>query len=211
MTQGNAWKVGAGIRGALLAALVGLPGCAPAAQSGGAVAPVAPPYRDAETAPTGAGTLRQEQISVRMTVGDLRIELTPLAPWVLEAVAPDTRDRLTRVGETHGPGLASRAGDGTPALFLVTFSSMRPGVEFQPDDLHVVSRGLRERPAAIQAITPSWGSQRLEQQQSAAAVYAYPGSVDLSRDLTVWYQDREDSSWSTIVARIEAERGRIPG
>ena len=211
MTQGAAWKVGAGIRGALAAALVGLSGCAPAAQSGDPVAAAAPPYREAEAASTRSGTLRQEQISVRMTVGELRIELTPLASWALEAAGPDTRDRLARIGATHGPGLASRSGEEAPALFLVTFSTMRSGAEFQPDDLHLVSRGLRERPAAIQAITPSWGSQRLEQQQSAVAVYAYPGSVDLSRDLAVWYQDREDSSWSTIVARIEAERGRIPG
>ena len=209
MTRCDGWKVGAGIRGALVALLVGSQGCAPAGQSG-APAAAASPYRDAETSATSSGTLRQEQISVRMTAGDLRIELTPLAEWVIEAAAADTRDRLARIGETHASDLARRSGEGTPVLFLVTFSSMRPGAEFHPDDLHLVSRGLRERPAAIRAITPGWGSQRLEQQQSAVAVYAYPGSVDLSRGLTVWYQDREDSSWSTIVARVEAERGRIP-
>ena len=186
-------------------------GCAPAARSGAPAAEAVSPYRDAEAVTTSSGTLTQEQISVRMTAGELRIELTPLAEWVLEAAAPDTRDRLARIGETHGPGLAGRSGGGAPVLFLVTFSSMRPGVEFHPDDLHLVSRGLRERPAAIQAITPGWGSRRLDQQQSAVAVYAYPESVDLSRDLTVRYRDREDSSWSAVVARVEAERGRIPG
>lgn len=210
MTQCDAWKVGAGIRSVVVAVLLGTQGCAPAARDGGRAAVAPSPYRDSETTTTSSGTLRQEQISVRMTAGDLRIELTPLAGWVLEAAAPDTRDRLARIGETHGPGLAGRSGAGAPVLFLVTFSSMRPGAEFYPDDLHLVSRGLRERPLAIQAITPSWGSRRLEQQQSAVAVYAYPESVDLSRDLTVWYRDREDSSWSAIVARVEAERGRIP-
>lgn len=210
MTRCDGWTVGAGIRGVVVALLVGSQGCAPAAQSGAPTAAAASPYRDAENPATSSGTLRQEQISVRMTAGDLQIELTPLAAWVLEAAAPDTRNRLARIGETHGPDLARRSGEGAPVLFLVTFSSMRPGAEFHPDDLHLLSRGLRERPAAIQAITPGWGSRRLEQQQSAVAVYAYPESVDLSRELTVWYQDREDSSWSTIVARIEAERGRIP-
>lgn len=210
MTRCDARRVGAAIGGVVAAAVVGSAGCAPAAQSGMPVAEAASPYRDAETARPASGTLRQEQISVRMTVGDLRIEITPLAEWVLEAAAPDTRERLARIGDTHGPGLARRSGEGAPVLFLVTFSSMRPGAEFHPDDLHLVSRGLRERPAAIQSITPSWGSRRLEQQQSAVAVYAYPESLDLSRDLTVWYRDREDSSWSAVVARIEAERGRIP-
>lgn len=211
MTQYDAWKVQAGIRAVVLAVLVGLEGCAPAARPGAPAPAAASPYQDAETSSTASGTLRQEQISVRMTVGNLRIEITPLAEWVLEAAAPDTRDRLARIGESHATALARRSGEATPVLFLVTFSSMRPGAEFHPDDLHLVSRGLRERPAAIQSITPSWGSRRLEQQQSAVAVYAYPESVDLSRDVTVWYQDREDSSWSTVIARIEAERGRIPG
>lgn len=210
MTRCDGWKVGAGFWGVAVAVVVGSQGCAPAAQSGAPVAAAASPYRDAETPATSSGTLRQEQISVRMIAGDLRIELTPLAEWVLEAAAPDTRDRLARIGETHGSDLARRSGEGTPVLFLVTFSSMRPGAEFHPDDLHLLSRGLRERPAAIQAITPGWGSRRLEQQQSAVAVYAYPESVDLSRELTVWYRDQEDSSWSAIVARVEAERGRIP-
>ena len=211
MTWFDGWRFRLGMRGVLVVALIGLAGCAPAAQSGPATADAVSPTRRVETGATRSGTLRQDEISVRMAVGELRIELTPLAEWVLEAAAPDTQERLSRVGETHGPSLAGRSGDGAPVLFLVTFSSMRPGVEFQPDDLHLVSRGLRERPAAIQAITPGWGSQRLDQQQSAVAVYAYPGSVDLSRDVTVRYQDRENSTWSTIVARVEAERGRSGG
>lgn len=156
-----------------------------------------------------SGSLRQDQISVRMAAGELLIEMTPLAAWVLEAAAPDTRDRLLRIAEAHGPELARRSGAGEPALFLVSFSSRQPGAEFRPDDLHLVSRGLRERPAAIRAITPGWGSHRLEQQATAQAVYAYAGGVDLTRELTVAYQGAEDSSWSSKLAVIEAERARI--
>ena len=183
--------------------------CAPASTAGGVAEPAAAP-RGADPEPGGSGTLRQDEISVRMTVGDVRVELTPLAGWVLEAAAPDTRDRLTRIARTHAYGPERRLGEAEPVFFLVTFSSMRPGAQFQPEDLHLVSRGLRERPVAIRAITPGWGSQRLGQQESAVAVYAYPASVDLSRDLVVSYQGEEDSSWSNIVSAVEAERGRIP-
>ncbi len=185
-------------------------GCAPASTSGGADAPATAPRRGAAPEPGRSGTLRQDEISVRMTVGDVRVELTPLAGWVLEAAAPDTRDRLTRIARTHASGLDRRAGEAEAVFFLVTFSGMRPAAEFQPEDLHLVSRGLRERPLAIRAITPGWGSQRLGRQESAVAVYAYPASVDLSRDLVVSYQGEEDSSWSSIVSAVEAERGRIP-
>ena len=63
---------------------------------------------------------------------------------------------------------------------------------------------------AIRAITPSWGSQRLDQQSTASAVYVFGGGVDLSRGLTVVYREVEDSSWGSKVTVIEAERGRIP-
>lgn len=200
-------------RGRLLltAALSAIPAlaCAPALPPAG-VSGSAAPLRTASEAAMPSGSLRQDQISVRMVAGALRIEVTPLEPWVLEAAAPDTRARLTRIGEAHREALARQGGERGLTLFLVSFSSAEPGTGFQPDDLELVSRGLRERPLAIRAITPSWGSQRLNQQSTASAVYAFGGSVDLSRDLTVVYREVEDSSWGSKVAVIEAERGRIP-
>ncbi|MCY3547249.1 MAG: hypothetical protein F4Z31_10860 [Gemmatimonadetes bacterium] len=184
--------------------------CAPAPPPGEARGPAAVSQRTVPEAAQPSGSLRQDQISVHMVAGALRIEVTPLASWVLEAAAPDTRDRLARIAEAHGGTLAEPPGGGALLLFLVSFSSAQPGTEFQPDDLHLVSRGLRERPVAIRAITPSWGSQRLEQQSTAVALYAFGGELDLARELTVVYREVEDSSWAGKVAVIEAERGRIP-
>ena len=208
---GWAWGV---VAVALVGVAVGGGGCAPASTAGGGAGAGGAGRlgggAGAGAEARGSGTLRQDEISVRMTAGDVRVEVTPLAGWVLEAAAPDTRDRLTRIARAHGAAPSRGAGESEPLLFLVAFSSMRPGAEFQPEDLHLVSRGLRERPLEIRAITPGWGSQRLEQQESALAVYAFPASVDLSRDLVVSYQGEEDSSWSNIVSAVEAERGRIP-
>ena len=197
----------------LTAALSAIPvfACAPAPPPAGVSGPAAAaPRRTATEAAVPSGSLRQDQISVRMVAGALRIEVTPLEPWVLEAAAPDTRARLTRIGEAHREALTRQGGERGLTLFLVSFSSTEPGTGFQPDDLELVSRGLRERPVAIRAITPSWGSQRLDQQSTASAVYAFGGGVDLSRDLTVVYREVEDSSWGSKVPVIEAERGRIP-
>ena len=184
--------------------------CAPAPPPGEARVPAAAARRTAPEAALPSGSLRQDQISVQMVAGALRIEITPLAAWVLEAAAPDTRDRLARIADVHAETLAEPAGDGVLSLFLVSFSSAQPGTGFQPDDLHLLSRGLRERPVAIRPITPGWGTQRLEQQSTAVAVYAFSGELDLSRELTVVYREVEDSSWAGKVAVIEAERGRIP-
>ncbi len=189
--------------------VAGWAGCAPAAAPGMVGGPVAEPRRVERVDPARSGLLTQEQISVRLSAGSLRIEVTPLAAWVLETAAPDTRDRLVRIAEAHAPEMARRTGISQPVLFLVSLSSRQQGTVFQPDDLHMVSRGLRERPLAIRAITPGWGSGRLSQQASEIAVYAYGDGLDLTRELTVAYQGVEDSSWSRKVVAIEAERGRI--
>ncbi len=204
---GAAWTPRAACaRARTLAALAALAGaCAPAPRADDAAAP--PPVRPGidVRAPSG-GTLRQDEISVRLSVGDLRIEVTPLVPWVLEAAAPDTRRRLERIAETHADGARSGRAS-TP--FLVSFSSRVPGVEYAPDDVHVSSRGLRRRPVAIRGVTPGWGSHRLDQRVAASAVYVYGDALDLARELVVSYRGTEDASWSDRIAAIEAERSRI--
>jgi len=158
-----------------------------------------------------SGTLRQDQISVTLNAGPLRIEVTPLLPWVLEAAAPDTQARLTRIAEGHREAMSAGRGRSDPLLVLVTLSAREPEAEFRPNDLHLVARGLRERPLDIRGISPEWGTGRVGLQRTAVAVYAFPGTMDLTRDLTVEYGRYSDASWSTIVPRIEAERGRTPG
>ena len=147
---------------------------------------------------------------MRMLSGGLRLEVTPLSPWIVEATAPDTRARLSRIHEEHAGALSAESGESEPVLLLVTFTSGSPDAVFEPTDVHLVSRGLRGRPLAIAPITPGWGTRRLAQRTSAMAVYAYSSSVDLTRDLTLSYQGAEDSSWSSILPVVEAERGRIP-
>ena len=158
-----------------------------------------------------SGTLRQEEISVRIRAGVLRIEVTPLVDWVIEATAPDTQRRLASIKERHLQEIDASSQSEDVTLLLVSFSSTEPDSEFQPEDLQVVARGLRERAVVIRPVTQGWGSGRLAQQRTASAVYVFAGTLDLSRDMTIEYGDFVDRSWSGIVPRIEAERGRIPG
>lgn len=202
-------KPGRILNAALSSLAVVWAGCGPPPATGDGAPPATGARAVEGPARERSGSLRQDQISVRLVSGALQIEVTPLANWILEAAAPDARGRLLRIAEAHGPELSRRSGVLEPTLFLVSFTSRQPGAEFQPDDLHMVSRGLRERPAGIRAITPGWGRHRLEQQAAAQAVYAYGSGVDLTRELTVAYRDSEDSSWSSRLAAIEAERARI--
>ena len=159
-----------------------------------------------------AGTLRQDEFSLQLSAADLRIEVTFLADWILEAAAPDTQSRLRRLAESHGRGFQADLGaEEGLTLALVTVSSFAPNTDFEPQDLHLVVRGLRQRPVGIRAITPDWGTGRVGQQTSSMAVYAYPPALDLTRDVLVEYGPYSDGSWSMKVPMIEAERRRSGG
>jgi len=158
----------------------------------------------------GYGTLLQDQISLRLQRGELLIKVTPLQEWVIRLTAPDTYERLRGLASAHGPRAARTAMAMDPTLFLVSFFSYQPNVTYQPEDLLMVNRGLRFRPLGIAPITPSWGTQRLGQQETSMAVYAFGEDLDLEADLVVEYQDLRNEVWrERILPLLEAERAKV--
>lgn len=155
--------------------------------------------------PTGFGTLRQEDVSISLASGDLRLLVTPLQRSVTHVTAPDTEQRLNALTEAHA---AAGREDGT-GLFLVSLYSDRPDVGFVPEDVQLIAQGFRLRPIFIQPLTPSWGERRLGQREQALAVYDYGASVDLEREIVLVYGLAQSAQWSAILPRVQAERGRV--
>jgi hypothetical protein len=157
--------------------------------------------------PPGYGTLLQDAISLRLQSGDLLLKVTPLEEWVIRLTAPDTYGRLKGLADSHGPQARRGAMGDRSSLFLVSLFSYQPDVTYQPEDLLLVNRGLRYRPLGIAPVTPSWGTQRLAQQETRMAVYAFEGRVDLETDLVVEYQQLRNEVWrERILPLLEAER-----
>jgi hypothetical protein len=156
--------------------------------------------------PPGFGTLTQDQVTLRIQRGNLLIKVTPLEEWVIRLTAPDTYARLQGLVRTHGERAAGGAVSPPANLFLVSFFSYVPDVTYEPEDVLLVNRGLRYRPRGIAPVTPSWGTQRLGQQETQMAVYAYDGGMDLETDLVVEYQDLRNEIWrDQIVPLLRAE------
>ncbi len=155
--------------------------------------------------PPGHGTLRQDEISLSLTSGALRILVTPLEESATLVTAPDTYRRLSSMSNAHrnAPGIGESV-----TLFLVSFFSEQPDERFVPEEVQLVSRGMRFRPSAIIAVTPSWGERRLRQRVTEMAVYAFSGNVDLESDLTLAYGLDQTAAWSVVLRRIQAERAR---
>jgi len=157
--------------------------------------------------PPGYGTLRQDDITVAFRSGDLQIKATPLAESIIRVTAPDTERRLRGLAESRS-GEAQRAGGSSSSLFLVSFFSDAPDVAFVPEELQLLSRNVRIRPAAILPITPTWGQRRLHQRETEMAVYVFPGTLDLESDLAVVYGLEENWAWNSILPQVRAERAR---
>lgn len=179
-------------------ALLALVGCtiAPAPER-------ATPPGDDVLPPPGYGTLLQDEVTIRMVSNELEIKVTPLAEAVTRVTAPDTYQRLSGLARAHRSAVPPES-----VLFLVSFFSEQPGTRFIPEEVQIITRGLRVRPVAIAPVTPSWGQRRLQQRQTEMAVYAFPSDVDLESDLVVAYELEENSAWSSILARVQAERAR---
>ena len=163
---------------------------------------LASPAAVQELPPPGFGTLRQEEVSISLTSGDLRLMVTPLAESVTLVTAPDTYQRLSSLAASYG------ASAGTPHLFLVSFFSEYPDARFVPEEVQLLSRGVRVRPANITAITPTWGERRVGQRETEMAIYSFEGTVDLESEITLVYGLDQTAVWSVIRTRIQAERTR---
>ncbi len=171
--------------------------------------PAAAQEEGEDLVPAGFGTLLQDEISLALRSADLLIKATPLAEKVTRLTAPDTHARLSALAAAHRETLELRTRSTNPTLFLVSVFSYQPDVAYQPEDINVVNQGIRERPLAIQAITPGWGVQRLDQQEAQMAIYAFSPSVNLDLDLEIEYRDARNAGWQRILTVLEAERAKV--
>jgi hypothetical protein len=158
--------------------------------------------------PAGFGTLRQEEVTVSIRSDALLVKATPLDEAVIRLLAPDTYDRLSTLRRSRSED-ASRTMMREPELFLVSFFSYQPDTSFQPEDLQIVYQSRLLRPAAIVPLTTNWGRQRLDQQETQAAIYAFDADIDFAQVLTVRYGTEQSEEWRQILTRLENERGQI--
>lgn len=154
--------------------------------------------------PPGLGTLRQEEVTVSLRDGALLVKVTPLAEEVIRLLAPDTYNRLHTLAESR-----RAAGAGEAALFLVSFFSYEPEVPFTPEDLQLIHRGQTLRAGSIQPLSTGWGRQRLQQQETQSAVYAFDAALNYDLPILVRYGRVEANEWLTIQQRLERERSRV--
>jgi hypothetical protein len=181
---------------------------APEPQSPAPDSSSAPTSRDKALPPAGFGSLHQDQFTLQLRKDALLVKVTPLAESVIRLAAPDTYQRLHRLAATLGDQARTSARRPDAVLFLVSFFSYQPDTFYEPENLQIVARGRQRSAVAMVPLTPAWGRQRLRQQETESAVYAFPADVDVSLPFQVRYGMEENDGWRQILPVLDRERAR---
>lgn len=178
-------------------------------------APVAAPTPASDSSanalvPPGFGTLRQDDVALRLDVLSLQVRALPLEETVLRTLAPDSYRALRDLRESQREQLAPiarRSGISQFSLWYVSFFSVELGeTRFSPMDLVITNVGRDFRPLAVLPLTPGFGQHRVRQRETHSAVYVFEGQLDANQPLVVTYETARNGDWSATLQRIERER-----
>ena len=196
------------VRTTVIVALAALACGAP--QAPGSVAPLAAQVADTSAmVPAGFGTLRFDDVTIQLRTGPLLIKVTPLDEGILRLLAPDMYQRYRSIAESKRAEATRAAGVAQPEMFVVSFFSYEPDVEYQPEDVQISHRGRQLPSVAILPVTPSFGRQRLRQQDNQSAVYVFSDPIDYKQNITLRYGTMQSDAWTSILQKLEVERSKV--
>ena len=166
----------------------------------------------ADLPPPSLGTLRQDQVAVRLGTASLAIRVLPLDERVIRLLAPDTYSSLAELKRTRAAEIAAaarRAGHDSATVFVVTFFGMAPDARFDPDQLYLSSQNAFFRPIGIVPMTPRWGEAQLDQRQQAVAIYLFQPGIPILQPFTVFYDGQPSTAWESTLRVLDNERARV--
>lgn len=164
--------------------------------------------------PAGFGTLRQDQIAIRVQTNGLTVSAIPLDESVIRTLAPDSYRTLHALRESKKAALETirgRAGLAGIQAWYVTFFNVQQGdARFDAFDLLVHSVGQDFRPLDALAITTGFGDGRVAQRGQQSAIYAFDPTINLNQPLTVTALGQQTTVWGdNMLPLIERERSLV--
>jgi hypothetical protein len=200
----------------LLAALAVLASCgARGAGSGAVPAPdprINPRTTDTVAAggiPAGYGTLRQEQIALRVQLPGVQVRAIPLDESVIRVLSPDSYRALREIVSTRRDEIeraARRRNLSQRNLWLISYFGVQAEARFSPREVRLTSAGLDFRPLELFPITGGFGEQRLGARETQSAIYLFEDGLDLEQSLTLEVEGVRTSAWQDVMRAIERER-----
>ncbi len=192
-------------------------GCAATGTGGAAASVPVSGVPQADTAglallPPGYGSLRQDDLSLRIDAGTVLIRALPLDEALIRLLTPDSYRALHDLKEgsrTQIDAIARRYGGRPVSVWLVSFYGVEPNARFTPGDLIISSGGRDFRPYDMLSLTVGFGENRLRQRETQSALYVYDGDVQVNQPVSMAYQGSVDGSWEQTLQTIERERAMV--
>jgi hypothetical protein len=197
------------IAGILTACAGGTP---TASGQSGTLAPITDDTVGRASVPVGFGTLRQDDIAIRLELQGLIVRAIPLDENLIRLLTPDSYRALRELQESNKAAIAAvtrRTGGRSPDLWYVSFYGVQPDVHFSPMELVITSSGRDFRALEVLPLSSGFGEQRLKQRETQSAIYLFDEAIDLDQPLTVTFQDVRDDSWDQVLTRVERERALV--
>jgi hypothetical protein len=209
MRQRRALALGA----SLVLLIAGCAGGTPSAAGQGNPPPITDDTTGRASVPVGFGTLRQDDIAVRLELQGLIVRAIPLEENLIRLLTPDSYRALRELQESNKQAIAAvtrRTGGRSPDLWYVSFYGVEPDVHFSPMELVITSGGRDFRALDVLPLSAGFGEQRLKQRETQSAIYLFDEAIDLDQPLSLSFQNlRDDSSWEEILMKVERERALV--
>jgi hypothetical protein len=171
---------------------------------------------DADTAnlvPAGYGTLRQDDIAIRIALPAVQVRVLPLDEPVIRLLSPDSYRALSELKDSKAGAIAAAARRYNlrrPSLWYLSFYGLEPEARFSPMEVVISSAGREFRPVETIPLTAGFGEQRIRQRETQAAVYVFEDAVDVAQPLTVAVEGTRSSAWNDAMLRtINRERALV--
>jgi hypothetical protein len=163
--------------------------------------------------PAGYGSLRQEDIALRLQVRGLQVRAIPLDEKVIRLLSPDSYRNLHELARSRAAqleGVARRSGVRSLSLWLVSFYTAEQGeTRFSPRELFIRNVGRDFRPLEVIGLSAGFGEQRLRPRETQSAILAFDGQVDVNQPLDVAYEGAFNGEWGAMLNRLERERSLV--
>ena len=208
MTSGRFAAIGTALL--LSAACAG--GTSTAAGQQGGNAPITDDTTGRANVPVGFGTLRQDEIAIRLELQGLIVRAIPLDENLIRLLTPDSYRALRELQESNKQSIAAvtrRTGGRSPDLWYVSFYGVEPDVHFSPMELVITSGGRDFRSLEVLPLSSGFGEQRLRQRETQSAIYLFDENIDLDQPLSVTFQNVRNDMWEQILTRVERERALV--
>ena len=198
----------------MVVAGLALGACAPPTRPAGTTPPASTPAGDtAVLVPAGFGTLKQDDISIRVRQFGLQVRAIPLDESVIRVLSPDSYralNDLTRSQAARLDEIRRRTAFTQLSVWYVSFFGVEVGeARYSPMELIVTNVGRDFRPLDVIGLSPGFGLQRVRQREVQSALYVFDGQLDVNQPLVLAYETARSSDWASVLERIERERALV--